>query len=226
MGNAMAEITADDDIVLKRPSGPSKASDLGKYFDVDRYLSSHSDMAAMLVQDHQVHMHNLLAAGNYDARYALHDQHVIDKALERNPNTMRSSTLRRIASAGEKILQYMLFTKEALLPGKVDGSTQFAEKFSQRGPRDDQGRSLYQLDLRKRLLKYPCSYLIYTDAFDQLPAPMKEYLHRRLWEILSGQDQTEPYARLTPSLRRTILEILLQTKSDLPSYWKLESLPK
>ncbi len=222
MGNAMAEVTADDKVVLKRPSDAGKASDLGKYFDTDRYLSSHSDIVAMMVQDHQVHMHNLLAAGNYDTRYALHDQRVIDKALERDSTSLRASTLRRIASTGEKIIQYMLFTKEAPLPNKVSGSTKFAEKFSRRGPRDTQGRSLYQLDLKKRLLKYPCSYLIYTDAFDQLPSQMKKYLYRRLWEILSGQDQTQPYARLSPSTRRTILEILLQTKSDLPDYWKLE----
>ena len=116
----------------------------------------------------------------------------------------------------------MLFTKEAPLTDKVGGSTRFAEKFSQRGPHDQKGRSLYQLDLKKRLLKHSCSYLIYSDAFDQLPVPMKEYLHRRLWEILSGEDQTEAYARLSPTTRRTILEILLQTKPDLPSYWKLE----
>jgi hypothetical protein len=51
---------------------------------------------------------------------------------------------------------------------------------------------------------------------------MKEYLYRRLWEILSGQDQSDEYARLKPSVRRTILEILIQTKDDLPDYWKLD----
>ena len=221
MGNALAEVTADDKVVLNR-SSDGNASDFGKYFDLARYLSPHSDIVALMVQDHQARMHNLLAAGNYQTRYALQDQRVIDKALERDSTNLRASTRRRIASTGEKILQYMLFTKEIPLPDKVSGSTRFAEKFSQRGPHDRKGRSLYQLDLKKRLLKYPCSYLIYTDAFDQLPAPMKEFLHRRLWEILSGQDQTPPYARLSPSARRSILEILLQTKSDLPDYWKLE----
>ena len=41
---------------------------------------------------------------------------------------------------------------------------------SARGPRDRRGRSLYQLDLDRRLLKYPCSYLIYSPAFDALAA--------------------------------------------------------
>ena len=116
----------------------------------------------------------------------------------------------------------MLFAEEVPLPDEVRGTTTFSKTFSARGPNDREGRSLYQLDLKTRLLKYPCSYLIYSEAFDQLPVQMKEYLYRRLWEILSGQDQSDEYARLKPSMNRTILEILIQTKDDLPDYWKLD----
>ena len=221
MGNVLAEIDDGDVINLNRNS-EANTLDLKNYFDTARYLSPHSDIVAMLVQDHQVHMHNLLAAANYETRYALYDQQIIDKALESDAGRLRYSTRRRIASAGEKFLRYMLFTEEVPLSDEVSGTTRFAETFSRRGPRDREGRSLYQLDLKTRLLKYPCSYLIYTEAFDQLPVPMKEYLYRRLWEILSGQDQTDSYARLKPSMRRTILEILLQTKPGLPDYWERE----
>ncbi|MBT4223930.1 MAG: hypothetical protein HOD72_05625 [Opitutae bacterium] len=71
-------------------------------------------------------------------------------------------------------------------------------------------------------MKHPCSYLIYSDAFDQLPAPMKTYLHRHLWEILNGRDKTPEYAGLNPRSNRAILEILLETKTGLPDYWKLK----
>ena len=222
MGNALGEVDEDDDVVLDR-NKHANIEKLDDYFDTGRYLSPHSDIVAMMVQDHQVQMHNLLSGANYHTRYALHDQQIIDDAL--NPgsnNELRESTLRRIASAGEKLLRYMLFTREADQPDEVQGSTPFAKNFSSRGPHDSKGRSLYQLDLKTRLLKHPCSYLIYSDAFDQLPAQMKKYLHRRLWEILSGRDETPEYAGLNPRTNRAILEILLETKNNLPVYWKLE----
>ena len=46
----------------------------------------------------------------------------------------------------------------------------FAEAFSARGPNDSKGRSLRRLDLRTRLFRYPCSYLIYSPQFERLPA--------------------------------------------------------
>ncbi|MBT3468147.1 MAG: hypothetical protein HN467_02375 [Opitutae bacterium] len=51
---------------------------------------------------------------------------------------------------------------------------------------------------------------------------MKTYLHRRLWEILNGRDKTPEYAGLNPRSNRAILEILLETKTGLPDYWKLK----
>jgi len=74
--------------------------------------------------------------------------------------------------------------------------------------------------LKTRLLKYPYSYLIYSNSFDQLPAQMKAYIYRRLWEVLSGKEQANPYDRLDAASRQAILEILMQTKTDLPDYWK------
>ena len=219
MGNAIAEITEDDDIDINRER-EANTLDLEKYFETNRYLSPHSDIVAVIVQDHQKPMHNLLAAANYNTRYALYDQKIIDKALKLNSSELRESTLRRIASAGEKVVRYMLFTEEPPLPDKVSGTTQFAKKFSARGPHDRKGRSLYQLDLKTRLMKYPCSYLIYSDSFDQLPSQMKTYVYRRLWEVLSGQEKSKPYDRINAESRQAILEILLETKTDLPDYWK------
>ena len=66
-------------------------------------------------------------------------------------------------------MDYLLFIDEAPLPGPVHGTSGFAEKFAAKGPFDRRGRSLRQLDLRTRLLRYPCSYMIYSQAFDSLP---------------------------------------------------------
>ena len=103
--------------------------------------------------------------------------------------------------------------------GGVDGTSGFAARFASRGPRDRQGRSLRELDLDGRLMRYPLSYMIYSDAFDALPADAKDSIYRRLWEVLSGRDRSSRYAHLSDADRRAIREILLDTKPGLPSYF-------
>jgi hypothetical protein len=99
----------------------------------------------------------------------------------------------------------MLFLDEAKLPAPVHGNSGFAERFSARGPRDRKGRSLYELDLSTRLFKYPCSYLIYSPAFDALPVRVKDPIYRRIREVLPGRENGQ-----------AIIEILRETKNDLP----------
>jgi len=77
-----------------------------------------------------------------------------------------------------------------------------------------------QLDLEHRLLRYPCSYMIYSDAFDGWPAAAREAVYRRMYAVLSGADETTRYSRLSPSDRRAIIDILRETKRDLPAYFR------
>ena len=66
-------------------------------------------------------------------------------------------------------------------------------------------------------MKYPCSYLIYSPTFDALPPAAKDPIYRRLWEVLSGEEQGERYrSALSLADRQAILEILRDTKKDLP----------
>jgi hypothetical protein len=116
-------------------------------------------------------------------------------------------------------VRYLLFTNETVLEGPIAGSSRYTQEFSARGPRDSQGRSLRDFDLHKRIFKYPCSYLIYSAAFDDLPSLAKEYVYHRLFEILTGREQGSEFARLTGEDRRAILEILLATKPGLPEEW-------
>jgi len=81
---------------------------------------------------------------------------------------------------------------------------------------------LRQLDLNTRLLKYPCSHLIYSEAFDAVPPELKRHLYHRLFAILKGEDQSPQFQRRDPQTRRAILEILTETKPGLPAYWNLE----
>jgi hypothetical protein len=112
----------------------------------------------------------------------------------------------------------LLFSNEAKLTAPVSGSSEFAEQFSKKGPRDAMGRSLRDFDLQTRVFKYPCSYLIYSAAFDGLPEEMKSYVARRMQNILQGNDRDEAFWHLTADDRGAVLEILSQTKPSLWSY--------
>jgi hypothetical protein len=41
-----------------------------------------------------------------------------------------------------------------------------------------------------------------------------------LWEVLSAESPAAPFDRLPRPERQAILEILRDTKQDLPDYWK------
>lgn len=192
----------------------ANVTDLTKFFDTSPYLSPHSDIVALMVLEHQCHMHNLLTRAAYETRQAL----MMQAAMDENTTQLNETSQRRIEQAGEAVLRYMLFADELYLSDPVVGTSGFAEKFQQAGPRDRQGRSLRELDMGKYLFRYPCSYMIYSDAFEALPGPMKDYLYRRLHEVLTGKN--DEGFRISTAKRQAILEILRETKKDLPDYWR------
>jgi hypothetical protein len=122
----------------------------------------------------------------------------------------------------DDFVQYLLFANEAKLSTPVQGGSDFATWFQTQGPRDKQGRSLRQLDLQRRLFKYPCSYMIYSEAFDALPRWVRLRVYNRLARILSGSDADSRSAALDVDTRRAVLEILTETKPDVPVAWRLE----
>jgi len=218
MGNVVAADEAHPEN-LDREAG-ANLTDLSSTVDTSPYLTRHSDLVALMVLEHQTDMHNLITRANYDARRALRDGRIMNQLLEQPEDHISESTRRRIDNAGERLLKYLLFVDETALTAPIHGTSRFAEQFTAMGPRDSQGRSLRDFDLQQRIFRYPCSFLIYSDAFDALPDPLQEYLDRRLWEILTGRDTSETYAHLSPDDRKAILEILQQTKPGLPPYWK------
>lgn len=195
-------------------------TDLARLFDAGAYLSQHSDIVALMVLEHQTRMQNLITRVGFETRMALASQTAINEALKRPADEGSESTTRRINGPAEVLVSYMLFVDEVPLEGFLTGTSTFAAEFAKQGPRDRRGRSLRQFDLTRRLFRYPCSYLIYSEAFDNLPEQARRRVYRRLWEVLSGLDTSSPFAALSASDRQTILEILRETKSDLPEYWR------
>jgi hypothetical protein len=186
-------------------------------FDADGYRALSSDVVAHLVLTHQAGMTNLLTRAAWEARAA-------DPSLH-PPSTstpgQEASVAVMMAGIATEVVDYLLFIDEAKLTDRVRGGSGFAERFSSSGPRDRKGRSLYELDLNRRLMKYPCSYLIYSPAFDALPPAAKDPIYRRLWKVLSGQEQDPRYrSALSHTDRQAIVEILRDTKKDLPPYFQ------
>jgi hypothetical protein len=52
-----------------------------------------------------------------------------------------------------------------------------------------------------------------------MPPAAKTAVYARLWEVLSGRERGERYNVLSAADRQAILEILRETKSDLPDYF-------
>jgi hypothetical protein len=74
--------------------------------------------------------------------------------------------------------------------------------------RDRKDRSLRDFDLRKRLFRYPLSYMIYGRQVEALPRPVRERLFLRLQETLRSD-------RVAEADRRAIFEILRDTRPEL-----------
>jgi hypothetical protein len=191
------------------PEIGANVTSLNRLFDVSFYASPHSDLVALMILAHQTHLHNLISRVNWETRLALHEQGSSVDAIRR-----------RISNAVEILLREMLLTDEARLEAPVRGTSSFATEFAALGPKDKYGRSLRDLDLHRRMFRYPCSFLIYSEAFDALPKPALDYFYRRLWEVLIGKDNDQVFATVSRSDREAILSILRQTKADLPGYWR------
>ena len=170
--------------------------------------------------EHQVDLHDLLTTANYEGRLALRDAAVLNKMLNQPEETLSPSIVRRLESAGDKVLKYLLFVDETPLTDRIQGTSGFAEAFAKRGPFDHQGRSLRQFDLQRRLFQYPCSYLIYSAQFAALPRQVREHIYRRLHEILTGRDTSQEFSHLSAGDRQAILEILQDTHRELAEYWR------
>ena len=161
-------------------------------FEANRYLAPTSDIVALMTLEHQTQMTNLFTRLSWEAR--------IDSLGSLDPG---------LASRIEEVARYMLFLDEVPLRERIRGVSSFTETFPKRGPRDRQGRSLRDFDLERRLFRYPLSYMVYSRQFDGLPTAVRERLGRRLYELSPAEE------------RREILDILRDTKPDLPG-WRTE----
>jgi hypothetical protein len=164
------------------------------------YPSASSDIVSLLVFDHQMHAINLLTKLNWESRIA-------------SAGKSEGSVLPALVN---ELADYFLFVGEMPPSVPLTARRGFAANLAAKFPKDQKGRSLAQLDLEKRLFRYPCSYLVYSAAFDGLGHEVKAAIYDRMQTILSGRDTNRKYDGLTASDRLAVLEILRDTKPDFP----------
>lgn len=218
MGNAVLDNPAEDDR-LPVSEGTRNVTDLTRFIDTGAYLTPNSDIVALMALEHETQMGNLITRVGWEARMALYENNAINRSLGEPETSLRESTVHRVNAAVEELVEYTLFSGEAKLTSPVQGTSGFAAEFQKRGPRDAKGRSLYDFDLTTRLFRYPCSFLIYSEAWDSMPQIVLDRVYSRLWEVLSGSDKSVHYEHLSDTQRRAILEVLRATKPGLREYW-------
>lgn len=150
---------------------------IDKRVDLTAYPAATSDIAALMTFDHQGHAINLLTRLGWETRFAS-----AEGRLE-----FASGDLGDIL---KEAVDYFLFVDEATLASPVAATSRFAQSFSSSGPRDRKGRSLRELELQTRLLKYRCSYMIYSPAFDGLPPAARAAFFARARTVLQSRGDT------------------------------------
>lgn len=200
-GNAFAPFPDQPDLLDFHNT--SNLTSLSKRIDTSQYLEPTSDILALMTIEHQTRVNNLLTRLSWEWRIAEKD------------GTLEDFRKDRLSLVADRLVSYMLFADEAKMRDPISGVSTFATTFPGRGPRDKQGRSLRDFDLKTRLFRYPLSYMIYSDLFDALPAGAKERIYQGLYAALQ-----ENNFYLSAADRRAIVEIVRDTKPNLPQYWK------
>lgn len=210
LGNIFAD-DRDDPQKVDMEAG-ANWDQLPKTIPISNYLQNTSDIVALMVLEHQTRVHNLITRANYESRQATYLDGSMNVALGRPSDFVSESTQRRIASVGEALVGGLLFADEVELSSPIEGSSDFDREFQTRGPVDAKGRSFYQFDLKRRMFRYPCSFLILSEHFEGLPESVGDYVRNRFRDILSGKSKPPPGVRLSKSEMETIRIMLTEFK--------------
>lgn len=182
-----------------------------------RYPVQSSDIAALLVFEHQLTVQNAMTRAMIQCRRMLYYQQGLQRDLNEPvaAEPTYPSTRNVFDHSAQEILDALLFKGEAPLPDcGIQASPAFVRDYEATGPRTREGRSLRDLDLRHRLLRHRCSPLIYSECFRLLPLPLRTRVLTRLHRVLEFIDAEPRYGHLTPAERRLTHGILMETHPE------------
>jgi hypothetical protein len=182
----------------------------GELFDFAKYPVATSDILPQLVHEHQAGCANRILQASYRARTAF----FLDKG------NLTPAHYAELDEQARTVVRYLLFAEEVPLPaGGIEGDPAFKADFVKGGRMAPGGTSLREFDLRTRLFRNRCSYMIYSPEFQGLPARMKQQIYLRLREALSVEKPLKEYAYL-PAVEKTAIRTILKgTLTDLPPGW-------
>ncbi|MFP6882055.1 MAG: hypothetical protein VCA34_13960 [Roseibacillus sp.] len=215
MGNSIA--TREDGQVTIDRQRFANLEKLDQFFPTDSYLAPGSDIAALLVFDHQVTMHHRLVEATYRARQALFDSK-LDPMETDVAKLAAGRSIREFTEGVDKVIDYMLFREEIALP-KVSCDADFRRAFTANKRTDKGGNSLKDLRLDGRIFEHRCSFMIYSPSFEHMPPMLRGAIYDRLHQILTAQTPVKGFEHLGADERTRIIEILRETKKDLPAKW-------
>lgn len=198
----------------------NRPAELAEFFDTARYLAPTSDVVALLVFEHQLAMHNSLTRAGHSARRMTEYQHALQKSLGEplTDEPAYDSVKSVFAGAVEDVVDHLLFRSAAPLPEGVNGSEAFRRAFAAGARRSPSGDALKDFSLRGRLFATRCSFLIYSDSFQALPATLKRPIFERLAAILRGEDPKGRYSYLETVEKQRLDEILRATLPEIRPY--------
>ena len=174
----------------------------GELFDLARYPLPTSDILPLLLLEHQVGFANRAIQATYRARMLLHANQ--DNA---------EAPLPELDTLAQGLVRYLLFADEVPLPpGAVDGDPAFKAEFLAVRRVASNGSSLRDLDLRTRLLRYRCSYMIVSPEFTGMPGPLRARVEHELERALNTEVPAPDFAYLPSEEKAAIRTLLRETR--------------
>lgn len=201
VGNGTREIS---------PKGAPVLEDLSEILDnPEAFPVVGSNVATLMVFDHQLGVHQQITESHYKVRY---EAWAVDEENDWE-TTIPEEAMEVAEEEKEKLVKMLLMVDEAPFPGdQVTVDEAYLKAFREGRKVDSKGRSLKDFAIEDgRLLKWRCSYMIYSGAFQGLPKVFKEMVYSRLTEILEAEQPVEGYEHLSRGERAVILGILRET---------------
>jgi hypothetical protein len=215
LGNLPLRESGGGEKLRKLQPARANLQTLAAYFDTADYLSDKSDIAALLVLEHQAYVQNLITRANYKVRSLMSRGR--DVSAVTTWAGLGAQAQAQIRPIVESVVRGIFLADAAPVTQRIEGNSGFTERFSRTGPLDSKGRTLRELDLTQRLLRYPLSYLVYSEHFNALPPYLMDYINLRIAEVLQGRDTTGLSARISAADRAAITQILIDTAPRLAS---------
>lgn len=183
----------------------------GQMSNLGLHLLPTSDILPHLVHEHQIGFENRV----------FHAAYVMRKLLADGRGMVPMAAKEEVEKLADELARYILFADEAKLPSQgVEGDATFIREFQRNKKPVSAGPSLKDFDLKTRIFKYRCSYMLYTDSWQKLPAALRERVYFKMGEGLREQNPNPAYAHLPAEEKRAIRAILKETLPGLPAWWR------